>query len=132
MCVSTLGISGRCTLELASVQRAIGVVVTAGPSLRTITVRSFIGGKFSDHKGVKRPLEEATAEGDKITAAATQKLASNAPVTDSDLDALLPDEGFETLAKPAAPEKNAAVTDADLDSILPDEGYEKKDAQPEG
>ena len=60
------------------------------------------------------------------------KLASNAPVTDSDLDALLPDEGFETLAKPAAPEKNAAVTDADLDSILPDEGYEKNDAQPEG
>ena len=65
-------------------------------------------------------------------AAATQLLASNTPVTDSDLDALLPDEGYETLAKPEAPEKNAAVTDADLDSILPDEGYEKKDAQPEG
>ena len=81
---------------------------------------------------MKRPLEEATAEGDKITAAATQLLASNAAVTDADLDALLPDEGYETLAKPAAPEKNAAVTDADLDSILPDEGYEKKDAQPKG
>ena len=81
---------------------------------------------------MKRPLEEAIPEGHKITAAATQKLASNAPVTDSDIDALLPDEGFETLAKPAAPEKNAAVTDADLDSILPHEGYEKKDAQPEG
>ena len=82
---------------------------------------------------MKRPLEEAIPEGHKITAAATQKLASNAPVTDSDLDALLPDEGYETLAKPAAPEKkNAAVTDADLDALLPDEGYEKKDAQPEG
>ena len=92
-----------------------------------------IGAKISDQKGVKRPLEEATAEGDKIAAAATQKLASNAAVTDSDLDALLPDEGYETLAKPAAPEKkNAAVTDADLDALLPDEGYEKKDAQPEG
>ena len=86
---------------------------------------------------MKRPLEEATAEETKKVTA-TQKLASNAPVTDSDLDALLPDEGFETLAKPAAPEKNAAVTDADLDSILPDEGFQilekpkKNDAQPEG
>ena len=58
-------------------------------------------------------------------------------MTDSDLDALLPDEGYETLARPEAPAKNAAVTDADLDSILPDEGYEtltppKKDAQPKG
>ena len=58
-------------------------------------------------------------------------------MTDSDLDALLPDEGYETLAKPAAPKKNAAVTDADLDAILPDEGYEtlpapKHDAQPKG
>ena len=83
---------------------------------------------------MKRPLEEATAEGDKITAAATQ-LASNAAVTDSDLDALLPDEGYETLAKPE--KKNAAVTDADLDALLPDEGYEtlpppKQNAQPEG
>ena len=86
---------------------------------------------------MKRPLEEATAEGDKIAAAATQKLASNAPVTDSDIDALLPEKGYETLAKPEAPERNAAVTDADLDAILPDEGYEtlppqKKDAQPKG
>ena len=61
-------------------------------------------------------------------------LASNAAVTDADLDALLPDE---TLANPAAPEKNAAVTDADLDSILPNEGYEtlpppKQDAEPKG
>ena len=51
-------------------------------------------------------------------------------MTDSDLDALLPDQGYETLAKPE--KKNAAVTDADLDALLPDEGYEKKDAQPEG
>ena len=88
--------------------------------------------KTAERESKKRPAPEATTE-DKATAAATQLLASNAPVTDSDLDALLPDEGYETLAKPAAPEKkNAAVTDADLDSILPDEGYEKKDAQPEG
>ena len=53
----------------------------------------------------KRPAPEATTE-DKATAAATQKLASNAPVTDSDIDALLPDEGYETLAKPEAPKKN--------------------------
>ena len=81
----------------------------------------------------KRPAPEATE--DKKTAAATQKLASNAPVTDSDLDALLPDQGYETLSKPE--KKNAAVTDADLDSILPDEGFQilekpKNDAQPEG
>ena len=82
--------------------------------------------KIADQKGVKRPLEEASAEETKKVAA-TQLLASNAPVTDSDIDALLPNEGYETLAKP---EKNAAVTDADLDAILPD--YEKKDAQPEG
>ena len=88
-------------------------------------------GKTADRESKKRPAPEATTE-DKATAAATQKLASNAPVTDSDIDALLPDQGYETLAKPAAPEKNAAETDADLDSILPDEGYEKKDAQPEG
>ena len=87
--------------------------------------------KTAERESKKRPAPEATTE-DKKAAAATQKLASNAPVTDSDLDALLPDEGYETLAKPAAPEKNAAVTDADLDSILPDEGYEKEDAQPEG
>ena len=49
-------------------------------------------------------------------------------MTDADLDALLPDEGYETLSKPE--KKNAAVTDADLDALLPD--YEKKDAQPEG
>ena len=88
--------------------------------------------KTAERESKKRPAPEATTE-DKKAAAATQLLASNAAVTDSDLDALLPDEGYETLAKPAAPEKkNAAVTDADLDSILPDEGYEKKDAQPEG
>ena len=87
--------------------------------------------KTAERESKKRPAPEATTE-DKKAAAATQKLASNAPVTDSDLDALLPDEGFETLAKPAAPEKNAAVTDADLDALLPDEGYEKKDAQPKG
>ena len=112
---------------------AIGAVVTADPAYALSQCIPSTRVKIADQKGVKRPLEEATAEGDKITAAATQKLASNAPVTDSDLDALLPDEGYETLAKPAAPEKkNAAVTDADLDALLPDEGYEKKDAQPEG
>ena len=85
--------------------------------------------KTAERESKKRPAPEATTE-DKEAAAATQKLASNAPVTDSDIDALLPDEGYETLSKPE--KKNAAVTDADLDSILPDEGYEKKDAQPEG
>ena len=85
-------------------------------------------GKTADRESKKRPAPEATTE-DKKAAAATLLLASNAAVTDADLDALLPDE---TLANPAAPEKNAAVTDADLDSILPHEGYEKKDAQPEG
>jgi len=87
--------------------------------------------KTAERESKKRPAPEATTE-DKKTAATTQLLASNAAVTDADLDALLPDEGFETLAKPAAPEKNAAVTDADLDALLPDEGYEKKDAQPKG
>ena len=88
-------------------------------------------GKTAERESKKRPAPEATTE-DKKAAAATQLLASNAAVTDSDLDALLPDKGYETLAKPAAPERNAAVTDADLDAILPDEGYEKKDAQPKG
>ena len=92
--------------------------------------------KTADRESKKRPAPEATTE-DKKAAAKTQLLASNAAVTDSDLDALLPDEGFETLAKPAAPKKNAAVPDADLDSILPDEGYEtlpppKQNARPEG
>ena len=59
-------------------------------------------GKTADRESKKRPAPEATTE-DKKTAAATQKLASNAPVTDSDIDALLPDE---TLAKPEAPKKN--------------------------
>ena len=92
-------------------------------------------GKTADRESKKRPAPEATTE-DKKTAATTQLLASNAPVTDSDLDALLPDKGYETLSKPE--KKNAAVTDADLDSILPDQGYEtlpppkKNDAQPEG
>ena len=86
-------------------------------------------GKTADRESKKRPAPEATTE-DKKAAAATQLLASNEAVTDADLDALLPDEGYETLSKPE--KKNAAVTDADLDSILPDEGYEKKDAQPEG
>ena len=88
-------------------------------------------GKTADRESKKRPAPEATTE-DKKAAAATQLLASNEAVTDADLDALLPDQGYETLAKPAAPKKNAAVTDADLDAILPDEGYEKKYAQPEG
>ena len=91
-------------------------------------------GKTADRESKKRPAPEATTE-DKKAAAVTQLLASNAPVTESDLDALLPDEGYETLSKPE--KKNAAVTDADLDAILPDEGYEtlpppKNDAQPKG
>ena len=85
--------------------------------------------KTAERESKKRPAPEATTE-DKKTAAATQKLASNAPVTDSDIDALLPDEGFETLSKPE--KKNAAVTDADLDAILPDEPPKKNDAQPKG
>ena len=122
------------TLELPSVQRAIGVVDTADPGYALSQCIPSTRVKIADQKGVKRPLEEATAETEKVTA--TQLLASNAPVTDSDIDALLPDEGYETLSKPE--KKNAAVTDADLDSILPDEGYEtlpppkKNDAQPEG
>ena len=87
--------------------------------------------KTAERESKKRPAPEATTE-DKKAAAATQLLASNAAVTDADLDALLPDEGFETLAKPAAPKKNTAVTDTDLDSILPDERPKKNDAQPEG
>ena len=62
-------------------------------------------GKTADRESKKRPAPEApeaTTE-DKKAAATTQLLASN-----------------------------AAVTDADLDALLPDEGYEKKDAQPEG
>ena len=91
-------------------------------------------GKTADRESKKRPAPEATTE-DKKAAAATQKLASNAPATDSDIDALLPDEGYETLAKPE--KKTAAVTDADLDALLPDQGYEtlpppKNDAQPKG
>ena len=56
---------------------------------------------------MKRPLE-ATAEEETKKVTATQLLASNAAVTDADLDALLPNEGFETLPPP------------------------KKDAQPKG
>ena len=85
---------------MPSVQRANAVVDTAGPVYALSQCVPSIRGKIADSKGVKRPLEEATAEGDKITAAATQKLASNAPVTDSDIDALLPDEGFQVLTKP--------------------------------
>ena len=55
--------------------------------------------KIADSKGVKRPLEEATAEETKKVTA-TQLLATNAAVTDADLDALLPDEGYETLPPP--------------------------------
>ena len=116
---------------------AIGAVVTADPAYALSQCIPLNRGKIADQKGVKRPLEEAIPEGHKITAAATQLLASNAAVTDADIDALLPDQGYETLAKPAAPKKNAAVTDADLDALLPDEGYEtlpppKQNAQPEG
>ena len=68
--------------------------------------------KTENRESKKRPAPEATTE-DKKAAAATQLLASNAAVTDADLDALLPDEGYETLAKPEAPKK-------------------KKDAEPKG
>ena len=61
-------------------------------------------GKTADHTPKKRPAPEATTE-DKKAAAATQLLATNEAVTDADLDALLPDQGYETLAKPEAPKK---------------------------
>ena len=56
-------------------------------------------GKTADRESKKRPAPEATTE-DKKAAAATQLLASNEAVTDADLDALLPDEGYETLPPP--------------------------------
>ena len=65
-------------------------------------------GKTADRESKKRPAPEATTE-DKKAAAATQLLASNEAVTDADLDALLPDQGYETLPPP-----------------------KKNDAQPEG
>ena len=60
-------------------------------------------GKTADRESKKRPAPEATTE-DKKAAATTQLLASNAPVTDSDLDSILPDEGYEILKKDAEPE----------------------------
>ena len=56
-------------------------------------------GKTADRESKKRPAPEATTE-DKKAAAATQLLASNAAVTDADIDALLPDEGFQVLPPP--------------------------------
>ena len=56
-------------------------------------------GKTADRESKKRPAPEATTE-DKKAAAATQLLASNAAVTDADLDSILPDEGYETLPPP--------------------------------
>ena len=56
-------------------------------------------GKTADRESKKRSAPEATTE-DKKAAAATQLLASNAAVTDADLDALLPDQGYETLPPP--------------------------------
>ena len=56
-------------------------------------------GKTADRESKKRPAPEATTE-DKKAAAATQLLASNEAVTDADLDALLPDEGFQVLTPP--------------------------------
>ena len=55
--------------------------------------------KIADSKGVKRPLEEATAEETKKVTA-TQLLTSNAAVTDAALDSIFPDEGFQVLAPP--------------------------------
>ena len=60
-------------------------------------------GKTAERESKKRPAPEATTE-DKKAAATTQLLASNAPVTDSDLDSILPDEGYEILKKDAEPE----------------------------
>ena len=54
---------------------------------------------FGKTASKKRPAPEATTE-DKKAAAATQLLASNEAVTDADLDALLPDQGYETLPPP--------------------------------
>ena len=56
-------------------------------------------GKTADRESKKRPAPEATTE-DKKAAAATQLLASNEAVTDAGLDALLPDQGYETLPPP--------------------------------
>ena len=56
-------------------------------------------GKTAERESKKRPAPEATTE-DKKAAAATQLLASNEAVTDADLDALLPDQGYETLPPP--------------------------------
>ena len=56
-------------------------------------------GKTAEHESKKRPAPEATTE-DKKAAATTQLLASNAAVTDADLDAVLPDEGFQVLPPP--------------------------------
>ena len=56
-------------------------------------------GKTAERESKKRPAPEATTE-DKKAAAATQLLASNAAVTDADIDALLPDEGFQVLPPP--------------------------------
>ena len=55
--------------------------------------------KTAERESKKRPAPEATTE-DKKAAAATQLLASNAAVTDADLDSILPDEGYETLPPP--------------------------------
>ena len=68
---------------------------TASPALRARGAPR----KTADRESKKRPAPEATTE-DKKAAAATQLLASNAAVTDADLDALLPDEGFQVLAPP--------------------------------
>ena len=56
-------------------------------------------GKTADRESKKRPAPEATTE-DKKAVTATQLLASNAAVTDADLDSILPDEGYETLPPP--------------------------------
>ena len=77
VCVSTLVLLAGSSLEIWPALAAIGAVDTQRPRLRTLTVRPSDRVKIAEQKGVKRPLEEATAEGDKITAA----------VTDEDLDA---------------------------------------------
>ena len=55
--------------------------------------------KTAERESKKRPAPEATTE-DKKAAATTQLLASNAAVTDADLDSILPDEGFQVLPPP--------------------------------
>ena len=63
----------------------------------TTAVRSFETHQNCGTKRRETPARGTTAE---ETKKVTATLASNAAVTDADLDALLPDEGYETLPPP--------------------------------